>query len=401
MIAYVLSRWVQPSQTFVTNEVAELRRQGAEVLVVSIEHGQQPAPDDAVFVADLPHGVRTLAVRPPLAALAAGPGATCASCSPCAPLASEMGTGRDHVPWKRLPLVAADAAASEVPTALHAHFAWSGAAAALLLSRLTGLPWSMTLHANDIFSQQRNLELKLRQADRARDGVRLQPALDAGAPRADAAGRPGGLRRASCRRSRWPVLAEADVVAVGRLVEKKGFDTLLRAAAVLRRTRPGLRIDVVGEGRERERLEAMVQELGLGDHVRLLGPRSHEESLARMAGARVFCLPARVAADGDRDSMPVVIKEAMARRVPVVASDQVAIPEMLGDGCGLMVPPDDPQALADALGHVLDRPEESAARAAAARRAGAGALLPDRGDRPSAPPPRAGQVRRIQRPPGR
>jgi glycosyltransferase involved in cell wall biosynthesis len=108
-------------------------------------------------------------------------------------------------------------------------------------------------------------------------------------------------------------------------------------------------VDVIGEGPERRRLEALVDELGLQDCVRLLGSLSHEESLARIAGARVFCLPARIAPDGDRDSMPVVIKEAMVREVPVVGTDIVGIPEMLDDGCGLLVPPDDPAALAAAL----------------------------------------------------
>ena len=351
VIAYVLSRWVQPSQTFVTNEVAELRRQGVDVLVVAVEHGERPAPDDAVFVADLPRDARTLASAHGRALLTR-PWGYLRFLLAVRALRTEMGTGRDQVPWKRLPLVAAVLRAHGV-TALHAHFAWSGAAAALLLSRLTGVPWSVTLHANDVFSRQRNLQLKLRDADRLvtvceynrrwmREHLGLSRPVDLVVCGVELPEPP------------WPRLGDADVVAVGRLVDKKGFDTLLRAAALLRLQLPDLRVDVVGEGRERPRLEALLAELQLSATVRLLGARSHEESLARIAGARVLCLPARVATDGDRDSMPVVVKEAMARRVPVVASDQVALPEMLSDGCGLMVPPDDPQALADALRTVLE-----------------------------------------------
>ncbi|MGZ6791875.1 MAG: glycosyltransferase, partial [Mycobacteriales bacterium] len=164
-----------------------------------------------------------------------------------------------------------------------------------------------------------------------------------------------------------PTRGRADVVAVSRLVEKKGLDVLVRAAALLREQHPSLRVDLVGEGRLRPELEALVAELGLEGTVRLLGARPHEEALARIAGARVLCLPARIAADGDRDSMPVVIKEAMARRVPVVASEVAAIPEMLGGGCGWMVPPDDPAALAAALHEVLSQPARAAAVATRAR----------------------------------
>ena len=364
MIAYVLSRYVQPSQTFVTAEIAELRRQGIDVHVVSVEHGQVLPDDGAVFVADLPRSRRVLAVAH-LLALLRRPRGYVRFLLAVRALRSEMGTAREQVPWKRLPLVAADLRRRRA-TALHAHFAWSGAAAAMLLARLTGLPWSVTLHANDVFSRQRNLELKLRDADRLvtvceynlrwmREHLALTRPVDIVVCGVELPVDP------------WPRTAEADIVSVGRLVEKKGFDTLLRAVARLVADRPTVRVDVVGEGRDRPRLEALVAELGLQDVVRLLGARPHEEALARIAGARVFCLPARVAEDGDRDSMPVVIKEAMVRRVPVVASDAVAIPEMLSGGCGLMVPPDDPEALAAALAEVLDRPEAAEQRARAAR----------------------------------
>ena len=86
---------------------------------------------------------------------------------------------------------------------------------------------------------------------------------------------------------------------------------------------------------------------------RCSGPRDHTWVLDRMATAAVVCLPARIADDGDRDSMPVVLKEAMARSYPVVATAVVAIPEMVDDEVGRLVPPDDPGALAAALGELL------------------------------------------------
>lgn len=361
MIAYVLTKHVQPSQTFVVNEIRELRRQGVAVEVVSVEHGDV-RDEDVTYLADL---------RPGLGALL-GAHAALAWRRPVGYLRylwraramrSELGTRPEQVPWLLLPLVARQLQARGLRH-LHAHFAWSGATCASLLAALTGRPWSVTLHAKDIFSKQRNLQRKLSGADLLvtvcrynEEWMRTQLGLS----------RP--VHQVVCGvevpEKPWPSLGGADVVAVGRLVRKKGFDVLIRSVALVRETLPDVTLDVVGEGPCRPELEALVSELGLEDNVRLLGARDHEESLARIAGARVFALPCRIAEDGDRDSMPVVIKEAMVREVPVVASDVVAVPEMLDNGCGVLVPPDQPEALAAALLRLLQDP--AAARAIATR----------------------------------
>jgi glycosyltransferase involved in cell wall biosynthesis len=347
-LTYVLTKYVQPTQTFVTGEIAELRRIGVAVQVITIGHGEvaPPAEEGVLVLADLQPGWPQLlsahayaAVRRPLGYVR--------FLVDVGRMRREMGRLPEQVPWTLLPGVARRVEGQ----ALHAHFAWSGAAAALLLAHLTGLRWSVTLHANDIFSRQRNLRRKLRAADRLitvcdynrewlRTHLGLTRAVDVVVCGVVVPAEP------------WPRVQGADVVAVGRLVEKKGLDVLVRAAAEVEE----LTVDIIGEGRQREALEVLVAQLGLEGRVRLLGARPHDETLARIAGAKAFCLPARVAGDGDRDSMPVVIKEAMARRVPVVASQVVAIPEMLGDGCGLMVPPDDAPALALALKQVLADP---------------------------------------------
>jgi glycosyltransferase involved in cell wall biosynthesis len=154
------------------------------------------------------------------------------------------------------------------------------------------------------------------------------------------------------------------------LVPKKGFDILVRAAAIARGQRRDLVVEIVGEGRERAALDSLIAELGLEASVRMVGALSHDETLDRIAAARVFCLAARVAADGDRDSMPVVIKEALAREVPVVATRAVAVPEMVDDEVGRLATPEDAEELADALLQVLalsDSDRDAVGRAGRAR----------------------------------
>jgi glycosyltransferase involved in cell wall biosynthesis len=125
----------------------------------------------------------------------------------------------------------------------------------------------------------------------------------------------------------------------------------------------------VGEnGSAKDSLQAQIQQLGLGDQVRLVGAVTQDQLREIYRGAQVFALPCQVMADGDRDGFPNVLAEAMAMGVPVVSTNISGIPEMITDGVhGLLVPPRNPQALADALRQVMSNSALHAALAHAAR----------------------------------
>jgi glycosyltransferase involved in cell wall biosynthesis len=137
------------------------------------------------------------------------------------------------------------------------------------------------------------------------------------------------------------------VLAVGRLVAKKGLDVLVEA---VRRLPFPFDLRIVGAGPERQRLEAAVQARGLASRVRLTGPVTHDQLPACYAEADVVVVPSVVDAAGDRDGLPNVVLEAMASGRPVVASDVAAISTAVADRrSGLLVPPGDPDALAAAI----------------------------------------------------
>jgi colanic acid/amylovoran biosynthesis glycosyltransferase len=159
------------------------------------------------------------------------------------------------------------------------------------------------------------------------------------------------------------------VVSVGRLVEKKGFADLIAAAALLDERGDAIDLAIVGDGPLRDSLAAQIEAAGLGDHVELLGARQPEDVLALVEQADVFCLPCVVAANGDRDSMPVVVKEALALEVPVVVTDEVGLPELVRPDWGMLVPPRNPAALADALATLLAHPASERAAMGRAGRA--------------------------------
>src|SRR5205085_1778652 len=134
----------------------------------------------------------------------------------------------------------------------------------------------------------------------------------------------------------------------------KGLTYLIAAAAQAKVDK----VTVIGDGPLRAELEAQVRDLGLEGVIELPGWREPGEVRALLESADLFALPCVVAADGDRDTMPVVVKEALAMEVPVVATDEVGLPEVVRPGWGRLVPPRDAEALAAAIDELLALPVE-------------------------------------------
>src|ERR671915_457115 len=262
---------------------------------------------------------------------------------------------------------------------LHAHFAHGTTTVTWHAATIAGLPFSFTGHARDIYAPELNphgwLRRKLLAARFAvtctganrEHLLRIAPTAEVhlvyhglnadfarlldGAP---AAPSPNGTLR---------------ILGVGRLVAKKGFDVLVDACAVLRGRGVAFDALIVGQDDKhgpavRERIAA----LGLEDRVALPGPMGQADLLGEYRRAGALCMPCRVL-EADRDGIPNVLVEAMAAGAPVVASGVSGIPELVENEVnGLLVPPEDPVALADALLR-LHRDPAFAARMAEAGRA--------------------------------
>ena len=140
------------------------------------------------------------------------------------------------------------------------------------------------------------------------------------------------------------------VIGVGRLTRDKGFAFLLRAAHLLARRGVDLEVELVGDGEERPTLERLARDLGIADRVRFRGWLRFADVRAAMSAATVLVHPSHGLGDG----LPNVLREAMALGTPVIASRVAGIPEALDDGrCGILVPPGDATALADAVATLL------------------------------------------------
>ncbi|WP_454083995.1 glycosyltransferase family 4 protein [Georgenia sp. Marseille-Q6866] len=250
-------------------------------------------------------------------------------------------------------------------THLHAHFASLATTVARLTSLLTGVPYSFTAHAKDIFHSSVDPADLARKIAGAHHVVTIsdfnERHLRTTYPEAVAATRLhriyNGLGLADFPFTPRTVADDGgtDVVAVGRLVEKKGFDVLVDALAHLRdRGRP-LRCRIVGGGEKEAELRAQVAALGLEGLVELTGPLPQHEVRAQVASAGVFAAPCVVGSDGNADGLPTVLLEAMALGTPCVSTDVTGITEAVRhEETGLEVGQHDAVGLADAIVRVLD-----------------------------------------------
>jgi glycosyltransferase involved in cell wall biosynthesis len=153
------------------------------------------------------------------------------------------------------------------------------------------------------------------------------------------------------------------VIAVGRLSRYKGFDYLFAATRILADRGVAMTVDLVGDGEERAELEALSTRLGIADRVRFRGWLPFPEVRRAMSEATLLVHPS----DGLGDGLPNVIREAMAVGTPVIGSHVAGLPDALGDGCGVLVPPKDPAMLADAIAAVLADPVARGRMARSAR----------------------------------
>jgi glycosyltransferase involved in cell wall biosynthesis len=252
------------------------------------------------------------------------------------------------------------------PDVVHAHWAVPAGVVAMTLHQLTlparRVPYIVTVHGADAFMLRAAPARMLKGAvvRRSAATVPVSAAIGRELGRLGPVTRPipMGVDVPRIQAEVGPRRPEPGrVLFVGRLVQKKGVDVLLRAAATV----PSAVLAIVGDGPDRPGLEALAGELGLAERVTFLGQRSRVEVMAELARAAVVAIPSRVGAGGDQDGTPVVLGEAMAAGVPVVVSDLGGLAEHVADGDnGRVVPAGSDEALARTLDDLLSNPDKAA-----------------------------------------
>lgn len=364
-LAVLMSRFPLVTETFILREVIELERQGRPVRLVPILH-ERP---EVMHREALPWMGRVLHAPLLSAAVAAAslralrrrPGRVLRLFGRLA--AASAGSPGFLVKTLAIfpkSLWVAERLEAEGASHLHAHFATHPATLALIVSSLTGIPWSVTVHAHDIFVSRVLLREKLAAARFVRAISRFnQEYLERLYPELEGRVRVihVGIDPEVYRRLPPPPAGPAVLLCVASLRPYKGHAVLLEACRLLKDRGAVFRCELVGDGPLGPELERRIAELGLRDLVKLAGALPQNEVARRLGRSSVFVLPSVVAPDGQMEGIPVALMEAMAAGRPVVASDLSGIPELVQDGVnGLLVQPGDAEGIAAALKRLIDDP---------------------------------------------
>lgn len=373
-IGYVLKQFPKLSETFVLNEILELERQGAEVTIFALGPGR----DQRIH-----RGVTEL--NAPIHYLASASSGR---------FVEILRSGQERIEERIVPLFTAGRNVIEAPGVrplpliraaielvigapdldrLHAHFAGPAAHVARVASAGLGIPYGFTCHAKDIYHESVS-HATLRSLHDSADAVVTVCEANRQFLESEVLTGPSdrlqilynGVDTNSFNPANRRPDPRPSVLAVGRLVPKKGFRDLIDAVGILARRGMDLRCEILGDGVLRPVLESRIRECGLERHVRLLGAVDQSEVRRKLQSAWVLALPCIVAEDGNRDALPTVLLEALASGTPVVSTPVTGVSEIVTDGReGLLVPERDPAELASALSVVL---EDQAVRAGLGRR---------------------------------
>ncbi len=379
-IAIVLKGYPRLSETFIAQEILALERRGLVLRLYSLRHPtdgathpvhreiRAPATYLPEYLGDEPRRV-----------LAGWRRARRLSGYRRARRAFLKDLARDPTPNRLRRFGQACVLAAELPGEvvwLYAHFLHTPASVTRYAALMTGLPWSASAHAKDIWTTP---DWEIREKLRAAEWVTTCTAngrdrLAALAPSPErVALNYHGLdftRFPAPERARPPhdggAPAQAvTLLSVGRAVEKKGYEDLLQALARLPKDLHW-RLVHVGDGARREALRAQAVRLGLGARIDWRGALPQDQVLALYRSADLFVLASRIARDGDRDGLPNVLMEAQSQGLACLSTRVSAIPELIEDGdTGVLTPPGDVAALAGALARLIRNPQERARLGAA------------------------------------
>jgi colanic acid/amylovoran biosynthesis glycosyltransferase len=373
-VGYVLRKFPVLSETFVLNEILALEARGLDVHVFTLAPSRDPRFHEGVgrLKATIHHvpGATELGTLFSHARKQARRSRK----RFYRQLLRAAATGRPEQLWRFLQAsYVADRARRAGVRHLHAHFANYPATVAHHASKMLGIPFSFTAHAYDMF-RDADLPGIVRKMKDARFTITisefnadfLRGLANGHAPRIE-------LVRNGIDMTRFaPPARRPDglftIVAVARLVEKKGLPLLIEACRNLRDRGWAFRCEIIGKGAQKPILDELVRQWGLQDRITMAGALAQHEILERYHRAHVLVLPCIVGKDGNRDGLPVSIVEALACGVPVISTPVTGIPEVVRDGVnGLLVPERDAQALTDAIEKIMRDPELSQRLPSAAR----------------------------------
>ncbi len=354
-VGYVVKRYPRYSETFIVNEILAHEKAGLELEVFSLR-----SPVDTHFqpaISRVKASVTYLADKGKMNDFWSVLKKAAQVIPDCPALIPALQDVDVNTVYQAVQL--ATAVRARGINHLHAHFGTSATAVARVAAKLAGITYSFTAHAKDIFHEsvcEEDLRSKLHDAASTItvSDFNLEYLRDTyGADASRVVRIYNGIEL-----DRFPYASPESraprIVAVGRLVEKKGFAGLIDACAMLADRGVVFKCQIIGDGELESALRKQIADLGLNYCVELMGPRPQSEIVGLLQGAAVFAAPCVIGEDGNRDGLPTVLLESMALGTPCISTDVTGIPEILHhEKTGLLVGQKDAQGLATAIERLI------------------------------------------------
>ena len=245
---------------------------------------------------------------------------------------------------------------------LHAHFATSSATVARLAAMFTGITYSFTAHAKDIYHESINADDLIRKIHDAASVITVSDYNKCYLSKTFLI-KPEKITRVynGLDLNRYlyksPTIRKPKIIGVGRLVEKKGYNDLIAACRHLKDDNIEFSCVIIGEGPEHDNLTQQIKEQELGNYVSLSGPQPQNQVIRAIQDAAVFVAPCIIGQDGNRDGLPTVLLESMALGTPCISTNVTGIPEIIQNGItGILVKQHDPKSISIAIKKLLHDP---------------------------------------------
>lgn len=370
-IAYLMSRFPNLSETFILREMIALRDLGWEIEIypIILQHPPVIHPEAQPWLQRVHHS-------PYLSFQVLAANLRTLFRSPRVYLRTALRVLRENASnlnffVRALALfpkavLAAEQIQSQGIQHIHAHYASHPALLAWIIHQFTGIPYSITVHAHDIFVRKAMLATKLADAHFIISISQFNRAYLSHLYGAWVEEKTH-IIHCGVEPQRYPphtqppeALPSLQILSIGSLQDYKGQEYLIEACALIRAQQIPFECQIIGAGELQAELQAQIESLGLENQVKLLGPQDQQAVAEHLAAANVYAQPSVITPSGKMEGIPVSIMEALACALPVVASDLSGIPELVRPSqTGQLVPPEDPQALAEALAWVFRCPQEA------------------------------------------
>lgn len=357
-ILYVLDRFPKLSETFVLNEIIELIDRGLDIQILSLHNPYDKSVNEGVLNYDLLNK-------------------TTYFCQPSPAVFKHLFSPLLYVyivktlknisinrHWPSIIPCAYYFAVYRKIDLVHAHFANNAAVKAMVIAKILKKPFTFTAHAYEIFrsssySQERlkmlveNSNMVITPSEYNKSYIAKETGCEKEKIKV--------VRATICHEKFKRVFnykeEKIKIIAVGRLVEKKGLEYLIKAMNIVVKRNPRVFLNIIGTGELEKNLMDLSNTLGLTNNVTFLGAQPNEKCIEELSLCTMAVLPCIVAEDGDMDVCPLALQEAMAMEVPVISTTVGSIPELINNGInGILVPERDENSLAEAIIRLIENP---------------------------------------------